>query len=430
METLRRLSLFWVTVNSAILNYLMVVPRISVKKYNLYTGIFMGALCVLNGVLFFTLGPEAVSRVSILTMSVPSFIYFLIVSRFRDGRLIIAFCIGDIFTMIVTSFTSLAAQALGDSMVFLFVSRLVIFPVAEYLFFRYAKRGYDETLIELADGHWWMISAACVAFYMAVVLLATYPTPILERPEDTPAFSLLIILVVITMLIIAKVIRDQLRINRYRQTEELLNVQVSSFENALAALEQDSQDIRILRHDLRHYETSLRNFLETGNIQGAMNLLGGIRELTHDPVAVSYCPDRALNSVLITYINAAKKLGAQVKTKIEVGDALPVDWAPLCILFSNALENAVNALADVPKPEDRELTIVFFDRPVFAIGIYNTFAGQVKFGENGLPLAAPEHGYGTQSIQAFARKYGATLEFSTAQNVFRLRLVINQDKKA
>lgn len=423
METLRNISIIWATAHSALLNFLMVIPRTGRRTYIILTAVFAGLLVALNSAAIFIFGPSAVANLSFFTASIPSFIYFFLVSKYRDGRLIFIFCAGDIFTLILLTLTGMVGAALGDNVWFLFFSRLILYPLAVVLLTVFLRRFYLQIITEIKK-NWGIIAAISVVFYIELELLLVVPTTITQRPEYYPAFFGFCAVIVLTCVLFGCVIRDQLLINRFEKTEQLLSVQVRSLESTLQTLERGEKEMRILRHDLRHYENSLREMLSGGDLEGAIKILGGMDEATQRVIPKRYCADHTVNAILLNYIARAEELGCRVTVKVDLADTLPVDTVELCIMLSNALENAVNACGRISDPKRRELRITCISRPELAIGIYNTYEGTVVIDESGLPVSRDEyHGYGTQSIRLFAQKYGAVLDFDADGTWFKVRAV-------
>lgn len=423
METLRNLSIVWATAHSALLNALMVIPRVSRRTYVILTSVFAGLIIVVNTILMFTLGVLTVTNLSFLTMSIPSFIYFFFVSKYRDGRLIFIFCVGDILTVVLTAFTAIGGAMLGDNVWFIFFSRLLLFPLVTVLLVRFLSRFYLWVVTEVKK-NWWIIAAISVVFYVELELILVKPTAIIQRPEYYPVFLGFCVVIVLTCVMASYIIRDQLLINRYEQTEQLLSMQVRSFENTVRTMERGEKEMRILRHDMRHFENSIRELLAADDVEGALKVLGGLSEATDRTAPKRYCADRTINAILLNYIGRAEELGCKVTARIELADRLPVDTVELCIMLSNALENAVLACGRIPDPQKREIKITCISRPELAIGIYNTYEGTVTMDEDGLPVTHDDyHGYGTQSIRLFAQKHGAVLDFDADGSWFKVRVV-------
>ncbi len=56
-----------------------------------------------------------------------------------------------------------------------------------------------------------------------------------------------------------------------------------------------------------------------------------------------YCKNPSVNAVVSEYMNRAKKLGCKIKNKILIPENIPFDLPDVCVILSNALENALNA---------------------------------------------------------------------------------------
>ncbi len=71
-----------------------------------------------------------------------------------------------------------------------------------------------------------------------------------------------------------------------------------------------------------------------------------------------YCRNYTVNLILSAYIVKAKNEGIAVETHIDLPENTAVADMDLCVIFANALENAVNACKRIPSAIDRTLKIV------------------------------------------------------------------------
>lgn len=102
--------------------------------------------------------------------------------------------------------------------------------------------------------------------------------------------------------------------------------------------------------------------------------------------------------------------------------------ADVSSLFGNALENAIEASVRLPQEDKRMVSIVVREAVgQLSVLVENYFAGEVAF-EDGLPKTSKEdvqyHGWGTKSMRMIVEKYGGTLSFETAGEVFRMMAII------
>ena len=98
---------------------------------------------------------------------------------------------------------------------------------------------------------------------------------------------------------------------------------------------------------------------------------------------------------------------------------LPISESDLCVLLSNALENALHAC----KGADDSIEVQTYERnEKFFLQVVNDCREAVRF-EDGIPVTdRPGHGIGVSSICAIVEQYGGMYSFSQQQDQFVLRI--------
>ena len=97
-------------------------------------------------------------------------------------------------------------------------------------------------------------------------------------------------------------------------------------------------------------------------------------------------------------------------------------------LFGNALDNAIEAVEQVPEKNKRfiNVSIKCIDQ-IVAIHLENSFVGKISF-LNGLPKTTKKdsrfHGYGVKSMKRTVDKYLGNLRTSTDGDIFNLDIII------
>lgn len=410
-----------------IISLTLIVPRMEMKKYIILSSVLMGALTFIYFTAMFIFGAGAIAPYTFFMTSVPSFIYFFIVSRYRNGKVIFAFCFGDMMTLIIGSLSGIASAMLGENIWILFWGRIIFLPIVELLILKFMRKFYI-TVTEEDTGGWWLIAAVSVLFYIILMFSGMNPTPIQNRPADIPLFIAYIAAMLITFVIIFKTITNQHKIIRYEQMEKLMALQLHSFENTIKTLEQNDQKLRIIRHDLKHYENALRSLIQTGSREDILDFVNSTAEIVTIAEPVKYCESAALNSILMLYIGLAKEAGCTVSTKFSLNAALPINDVELCMVFANAIENAINACKKIRDKTERTIKITCLDSPQFVLEVANTYTESVRLDKAGIPISTKKgHGYGTQSILAFAEKYDALVDYDISEAWFKLRILISAE---
>jgi sensor histidine kinase regulating citrate/malate metabolism len=129
--------------------------------------------------------------------------------------------------------------------------------------------------------------------------------------------------------------------------------------------------------------------------------------------------------ILYSYITKAKDAGIKVETQIDLPKKNAVADMDLCVIFANAIENAVNACKRVSNSNGR--TIKIFCAPKndkLFIQITNDFEGTVLFLDE-MPVSIEKnHGLGTKSIAAVAQAYAGIYSFTAQAGVFTTSVIL------
>ena len=129
MTILRDLSIFWAMIHVIFLFLMLFRSRFTGKKTMAAAGIGMGLLMAANGAGLIFFGLEALSKAFLFTCSIPSFIFFYVMSVDKRFRFLLSFCLADTTCLWVMAVTNLLDFYLGGGYyVLMFVSRLIAFP--------------------------------------------------------------------------------------------------------------------------------------------------------------------------------------------------------------------------------------------------------------------------------------------------------------
>lgn len=424
MNLLRGISITAGLMNTLVMPLLLIIPRIDTKKYFILSLALIGPLTFAHGIGLFIFGLEAVSKWIILTLTVPTLIYFFVISKHRDGRVIFAFCFGDMLNLWLGTLGSICYYLSGNNLWVMLISRLILFIAADLLIFKYLRTFYLTIADENKKG-WWLIGMVSFMFYAMLMVLTAVPSPILERPNDMPVYIFFIILMVFSYIVIFRTMANQHTILHYERISRFMLQQTKALENTVKSMEQNDKKLLTIKHDLRHYENGLRNLVKSGDMDAILKYIGQTADILKSDEPVNYCDSTSLNSILNFYINNAKEEGCSVQTRFQLAHPIPVNDIELCVVFANALENAINACKQIDDISKRKIKITCVDNPQFAFEITNTYTGEVQFDENNIPVSKDaEHGYGTQSILAFAEKHSAVLDYDTDEEWFKVRMVL------
>lgn len=204
-------------------------------------------------------------------------------------------------------------------------------------------------------------------------------------------------------------------------TERLL----AEHERQLRFSQQNIEAINIKCHDLRHQIRALSS--------GGAAVDGTVLEDLARAVRMYDSSVQTGNQALDTILTEKRLLCESrhiTLTCIADGEALGMmAAADIYSLFGNALDNAIEAVGQLDDAACRSITLVV--RQVMgcaSVHVENYCAAAVALAADGLPVTTKKdqvnHGFGTRSMQAIAKKYGGTFSVKTGEDTFAVDVMI------
>lgn len=420
---LRDLSIYWSLLHVALIFVMLFRSRFSRKKTLILSGIGIGVLMLLNGIGLAVLGNQ-MGKLFLLTCSLPSLIYFWILSKDRKGKFLLTFCLADTSCLWVLVVTNLLDAYLGGGQyVLIFVSRLILFPLLEYLVYRYFRKPYLE-LQESVEKGWGVFAGMTMLYYVLLAVVSNFPTVISERPEDAPVCVLILILMFFTYATMFTALYRQLQLHRKQQSERVLSEQKHSLELQL----ENQQQIRKLKHDMKTHTVALSGLLAAGKTEEVVSYLKNI-ESEMEPVLQPLCANIYLNAVFSHYFRKFQELHMNLHLDIQVGEE-KLPHMELCQILSNGLENAWEASAELPTDEREASVQMKYSRDYLIIRIKNKCQRDLTVEKGTVPKSSKKeagHGFGLVSIQEAAAALDGDMFAYTDNGNFVLDVMVRTD---
>lgn len=213
---------------------------------------------------------------------------------------------------------------------------------------------------------------------------------------------------------------------RLEQTHAILNLQVGQAVREIAALREAQEKTSAYRHDMRHHMQYLSSCIENGQYRQAQEYIQKIDSMIEAGRVTAFCENETTNLILSTYAKRAGDSGILMQVQARLPRLIPVSETDLCVLLSNALENALNACMEQTEKGRAgviEVSMYAKNRRIF-LQIVNSCGGDVVF-EDGIPVTGKAgHGFGTRSICAIVEQYNGMYSFSSKDGQFILRVSI------
>ena len=127
------------------------------------------------------------------------------------------------------------------------------------------------------------------------------------------------------------------------QLQNILGIQLNQAVREIDALRESQTLASQYRHDIRHHLQYVSACIENGQEEQALTYINGICKEIEAQKVKRYCENEAANLILSAFSGRAQKEGIQMNVKGSLPPLIPVTDSDLCVLLSNALENALRA---------------------------------------------------------------------------------------
>lgn len=200
--------------------------------------------------------------------------------------------------------------------------------------------------------------------------------------------------------------------------QELLQAELSAQEDFVNLARQT-------RHDLRHHNALLLDYLNRHDIEGARSYLWQYNETIAKTALGQYCKNPIANAVLRLYGRRAEQNGIAYSVNVQIPTQLSLPAPEVGELLSNLLENACEACERVDSPDRFTTLNVRMEDCVMILELCNMVSGQTEFDQDGLPVSQKKDGgIGTKSVNSIVQKYGGMLSFKQQNGVFYTRILL------
>lgn len=282
--------------------------------------------------------------------------------------------------------------------------------------------------IDLSNARWlWAMPAFSIAIMMLVgsshlqFLMTGY-----ERVYGLTSMLVVLLATGISLLILEIIRRNQIEAD-HQHDIELMKVQIASQSRRHVEVMRHMDEIRIMRHDLRHHMRVATMLLNEGNLDALRAFFGDMEEHNlrlQDNIIYSH--NHICDLVAHHAMRGAKDAGIELVIRCGLPKAFWVSDSDLSILLGNLLENAINACRlQASEPRKIKLSTAVHGDEAF-IYMENSCADPSNdTSENRKKAGLPQSGgYGITSIRGVAVKYNGVASFQRMEDCFKSSVLL------
>lgn len=215
---------------------------------------------------------------------------------------------------------------------------------------------------------------------------------------------------------------------------QMLEQSIDAQKQRNKMLLQHEQELRRMRHDLRHHFVFLNSLVKEGRYDDLAEYLTGFETsvVALERPPRTFCDNTITNALVSHYADIADDKGYRFKALLNVPADMPhLTDGDLCVALGNLLENASESCARIKKTDPDAVPEIDLKArkqgPLLFITLDNSIGSAPKKTEGGRYATSKRegsHGIGLHSIQVIAQKYDGEASFTVSDGMFHSSLYL------
>ena len=333
-----------------------------------------------------------------------------------------AFMILNTFCLLIIN-TTLKLIGLSDENIGL--SQVLVFAFYRILLFVFFVVFYIKLIAPvfrkwplIRNKSWWSLTAVAVIF----CFLLTMSTAVVISPWYYETQHILLFLGLFLLFVAVYYVLFSSIAYMHKEEETKLLEQKSRYLSAqLEILNENENDSRRTRHDMRHHNLIMAEMAKSGNLENLLKYLGEYNSEIESHEVQAFCENNIINSILISFDSLFRRAEINFEANVEITKDTSVRDVDFVAILANILENALHGCE---KSGSKNLFVFISIRKKYekiSIICKNTCNPAVET-KNGMPM---NPGVGIGSILVTAKKYFGECDFKNEGGVFVSRVVLD-----
>ena len=178
---------------------------------------------------------------------------------------------------------------------------------------------------------------------------------------------------------------------------------------------------------MKNHLSVIYSFIQNRDFEGATKYF---RELSGELTVNNriFCKNSIVNAVLNSKYNTALEKQIDCFFNISIDGLLGIDDISLCSLFSNTLDNAIEACEKIQEVSKRQISLkARFDKGYFSYEISNSKKNTVTVKKDHFLTEKADkttHGFGVQNVRDMVSKYEGEMDISYTEDRFTVTVLI------
>ena len=269
-----------------------------------------------------------------------------------------------------------------------------------------------------------MLIATPTISAVVIAILLSYLNGAPEAP-----YSLYLIPSLFFMLLLFFIVaffKSLVETQEHSKAKAVLVSQIDRFAEQYEALESANESLRAFRHDWNNHMLAMRGLVEKNDIEGLGQYINEIEDVS-PAFLTTYTGSTTIDALLSSLAKKAGQSGIELSVKAAIPASLKIRMADLCVLVSNALDNAYEACRKI-ESAPRCIEVRFsYKQGYLYFSAQNSYNAKIVQ-KNGLIVSdkdnAEQHGIGIKNMNAIAEKYGGHISYASDEASFIIKCML------
>lgn len=270
---------------------------------------------------------------------------------------------------------------------------------------------------------WWELCLIPVFFYCGFSCLAFFPHTLYDNPDNILGTLVFLLTMFTSYVVVLRYMESESKKKDIYWQNVLFESYIKGLEDQYYLVEQSEKNLKILRHDMRHYSEMINYLLSQGEYDEIKKITAYINDVADENKVVKYCSNLIVNTILSKMMERANHYQIAVDLDSQVPKELTINDYELSSVIANLFENTIICVKDF-ELEKRTIQIkIHCTQEHLLIQMKNEYKDPITLDSlTGLPKSkkGKNHGLGMQSVLAFSQKIGANTGCYCENGIFQI----------
>lgn len=238
-------------------------------------------------------------------------------------------------------------------------------------------------------------------------------------------FLLLDLLMLLANFAVMRLIAHLNRQNRYEMENAILKVQIRQQGRQFSREEENYQEMRKLRHDMKRYFVTYLQLLRDGEYELVQQEMEQVLGTKLAAERFRYTENRILNAIINEKVQRCESAEIPFAVEVSIGESM--EAMDIGIMVSNVLDNAIEAEEQEPK-ELRSIRLeLWMEGEMLHVIVENYITSSVLKKNPKLETTKREreyHGIGLRGVQEYCKEQGGEMEIFEQEHTFVAHICI------